>query len=331
VNGENNVTQSNALIEAKGSMTALERKLFASVVSEIRMSDEDQTIFELNISEFRELTGLHNNYSDLKTACEGLMSKVITIEKELDGKGKRKKFLMASYLSAAEHVEGANTLRLEISKMLKPYLFELSIYTEYQLKNILAMKSGHSIKIYELLKQYKNMYGKNSREFQLQELKELLGVGNKYKVFKDFDKNVLKVAEKEISELTDIVVTYDKIKRGRPIDKIVFSWTEKPQQEEELTEVGEMLQTDLRSPLIESAKQLRELLGLPASFNDEQILELYDLADKRSKKLDGFTYFRLNWEYTQMKKTQSPRAYLEKALKNDFAKAYKYKPKSDEE
>ena len=50
---------------------------------------------------------------------------------------------------------------------------------------------------------------------------------NEYKDFRNFEKRILKNSIEEITEHTSFNVTYDKIKKGRSIDSIVFHITKK--------------------------------------------------------------------------------------------------------
>ena len=57
---------------------------------------------------------------------------------------------------------------------MKPFLLSLkSHFTTYDVRNILKLPSTYSVRIYELLKQYEKI---GKRRFDLQELKEIIGV-----------------------------------------------------------------------------------------------------------------------------------------------------------
>ena len=105
---------------------------------------------------------------------------------------------------------------------MTPYLFDLQEkFLAYGLKNILAMKSQFSIRLYEILKSYAFQ---KSKVFEVDELKKMLMVeGNKsYSNFADFKKRVLLPAQEEINELTDIAVSFEPILKGRKTVKVKF-------------------------------------------------------------------------------------------------------------
>lgn len=78
------------------------------------------------------------------------------------------------------------------------------------------MKSNYSVRLYELLVQWKN--SKQTPIFKLEEFRGQLGLGtSEYKAMCDFKKRVLDFAVKEINEKTDIKVQYEQVKKGRKI------------------------------------------------------------------------------------------------------------------
>jgi len=56
----------------------------------------------------------------------------------------------------------------------------------------------------------------------MEELRIMTDTVNEYKDFRNFEKRILKNSIEEITEHTSFNVTYDKIKKGRSIDSIVF-------------------------------------------------------------------------------------------------------------
>jgi len=322
LNAENWVVKSNALIESRGNFTALELKVIVGLISEIKIDDTDFKEYEINVTELRNAVESSNNafYLELKRACEKLVSKTITIEKEIDNDNpkklkNRKSFLITSYLSSAEYVDGENKIKLSFDPKLKPYLLDLQgSFTKYQLKNILTLKSQYAIRIYELIKPLEGT-SQQKRTILTKELREILGLENNYKAFKDFEKYVLKVAEREISEQTDLFLKYEKIKKGKSIHAIEFNVKKKEYVCTEEDKYNE--NTGL-------ADKIRNKVALSKTFSDSQIIELYEIATQMTDDLnhiDCFEYLERNYLEVLEKKPIHLFAYLKKALQNDFADA----------
>jgi len=307
MNSENYVTKSNKLIEAKGKMTTLEQKIFATLISEIDIDDKDFKEYEFNIKKFIDLSGSNENkiYIDIHDAARRLMNKIITIETD-------KTIMTIALLVSVETPKGKGIVKMRFHPFLKPYLLDLQgTFTKYQLKYVLQLKGTHSIRIYELLKQYEKI---GKREIQLEKLKSFLGLKNEYDRIYDFERYVLKPAQKEINDVTDITVDYKKIKEGRRIAKISFIISSKKYKDPYLkSEDGYKYISQLRNkmPFLELEK-----------LNDEQINELYTIAVEKTENInaDVYQYMKMNYYYSKMRAEDSFLGYYIKALENNYAK-----------
>lgn len=309
------VVKSNALVEHKGKMTALEQKIIAVLASEISAEDEDFKDYEFSIKDFIELTGTNEKtmYNQIHESAQKLMKKIITIR---EGKST----VSVPMLGYVKTVEGEGRVIMRFDKSLKSEFLGLQkLFTQYQLVNVLNLKGGHSIRIYELLKQYQKL---KSRSFKIAELKDLLGVANEYDRFYDFEKYVLQPAKSEINEKSDLWITYRKVKKGRAIDTIVFEI--EPKYETVDVEAEDMKLYKGEDQYDYSS--LKNLCGLAATrINEKQMMELYEIAISKTSntqyKLDAKEYIRLNYEYSKDKAKNGLLAYLRKALKDDYANA----------
>lgn len=89
-------------------------------------------------------------------------------------------------------------------------------FTQYLLKQTSQLKSIYSVRLYELLVQWKE--AKKTPVFDLNTFRGQLGLGvNEYKVMGNFKLRVLDMAVNEINEKTDLKVSYEQTKKGRKI------------------------------------------------------------------------------------------------------------------
>ena len=94
-------------------------------------------------------------------------------------------------------------------------------FTKYLLAQTASMKSAYSVRLYELLVQWKT--AKKTPLLQLDCFREQLGVDDtEYKLMSDFKKRVLNVAVDEINKKTDLKVSYEQVKKGRTITGFKF-------------------------------------------------------------------------------------------------------------
>ena len=211
----NVVTKSNILIEANYKLTITEQKIVLYLVSKIRKDDDDFKTYTLPIKQFYELLGYKGNpkYSEMKKITKNLIGKVVEIKEE-------KKLKQMSWLSYVEYNENDGSVNLSFDPRLKPYLLQLKReFTSYKLKNVMELKSGYSIRIYEILKKWQTI---KEVEIPLKELREMVGSTDTYREYHNFKKRVLTTAQNEIEEKTDIAFDYEEIKKGKRVVSIRF-------------------------------------------------------------------------------------------------------------
>ena len=303
------VVKSNKLIEARYNSTLNEQKLVLYAVSRLDTSKDKFNILELETVDFMELLNTTVlRYTEIRELVAGLMSKQVRIETdEMD--------LVANWVSSIKYIKNSGIIELEFSENLIPYMLQLKErFTRYQLKNILYLRSKHSIRIYELLKQYQKI---GHRSFTIEELKKLLMIEGRYKQFRDFNKSVLKLTQDEINELTDINIDIEHVKRGRKVVGVKYIIQSKDDNSY-ITYLNENY----------NIKEFREKSGLSGeNFDSKQIIELYTIAceklgDEFETADDLFEYIRLNYLHMLKNKTvKNKYAYLKKALDEDFAVA----------
>lgn len=104
-----------------------------------------------------------------------------------------------------------------------PFLFELlkqhKYYTSYGLSDVLPMRRQSSPRLYEILKSY----SKNNSEwyFDLERIKYLLNCQH-YDRWVDLKRRVIDPAMQEINELTNMIVNYAPVTKGRKVIGVKF-------------------------------------------------------------------------------------------------------------
>ncbi|MES0857601.1 replication initiation protein [Geobacillus sp. G4] len=214
------VTKANALIEANYKLSTLEQKIILYLISQISKDDDDFKMYSLPIQEFSELLGYRGSpkYTELREITKNLMRKVLEIRE-----GQKLKQL--SWVSYVEYDVHSGYVSLAFDPRLKPYLLQLKReFTTYRLKNVMELKSSYSIRMYELLKRWQYI---GEAVLRLDDLRMMVGAGDKYSEYHNFKKRVLNPARKEISEKTDIIFTYEEIREKRKVVALRFQIKEK--------------------------------------------------------------------------------------------------------
>lgn len=221
-NSEHYTVAANDIIRGKQSMTLQTARLIRLLITQIVKEDKDLKTYSCKISDLAKFLNVDssNLYRDIKGICECAMKSVVYIG---DGNPKHP-WKMFHWLSTAQY-DGEGTLTLRLSDEIKPYVLELDKwFTQYQLKNILEFNSYYAIRLYEILQCEEGIYRheKEDHEFEVDELRQFFDCEKKYSAFKDFRKNVIEVAIREINEKSDIWVETTYKKWGRAISSVIF-------------------------------------------------------------------------------------------------------------
>lgn len=221
------VVKGNDLIQKnRFELSLMEQKTVAYICSMIKPIDSGfQLEYEFKIRDYCKICGIDydngKNYQDVKATLKKLRDKSMWLTLP-DGSE-----TTVGWLAKATTNKKSGIAHIKLDEDMVPYLFDLKQqFTQYQLYNILGMKSAFSVRIYELMKSYSF---RHTIIFELNELKELLMVEHvkSYVNYKDFRVKVLEKAQTEINELTDINIEFEPIKTGRKVTSIKFTIEEK--------------------------------------------------------------------------------------------------------
>jgi plasmid replication initiation protein len=223
---QNRVYQSNKLIEASYSLTLNEKRLVlyaASLMDSKKAAPADGHV-NVTVEDFANVFGMDLSkrgdvYNTLKEAVERLYERDITRYVYEHGKEPEKQTMRWIYYK--NYKDGEGRLVIGFSPTVLPYLTLLEReFTGFKLKNISALTSFNSFRIYELTVQYLKF---GSRTFDLAKLRELLQMETKYPNVKDFRRYVLDSSVAEVNQRTDLELEYEPIRKGRAISGFKFS------------------------------------------------------------------------------------------------------------
>ena len=221
------VVKGNDLIQKnRFELSLMEQKTVAYICSMIKPIESGvQLEYDFKIRDYCKICDIDYdngaNYAYVKETLKKLRDRSMWMTLE-DGSE-----TVVGWLDRVTTNKKSGLANIRIDDRLIPYLFDLKQqFTQYQLYNILGMKSAFSVRIYELMKSYSF---RHTIILELNELKKLLMVEDvkSYNRFPDFRRFVLEKAQSEINELTDINIEFEPIKTGRKVTSIKFTIEEK--------------------------------------------------------------------------------------------------------
>lgn len=314
------VVKSNALVNAMFDLSLQGNRFLAFAISLLDRHREPEigkpVELEIPVLEFATMFEMDpkNAYREIEALADQFQRKIITLQPDQTLDGSRVK---VGLISKQKYHDGEGRVWLRFDEDLVPHLLGLKAqFTQYRIKDVYQFSRASSWRVYELLKQYKEI---GKREFEIEEFKRKVGISDKYKVIGNLKQRIIDPAVAEINSTSDIKVQYDQKKRGRRVTGFLFLIRDNPSTktpQEKVRAVAEKLDTGidkapdmaalLRNEYRVSAKQARQLANLAASQHATQrltdmlpnIKARYEKlpSEKRKTSLGGYVFKALHSE-----------------------------------
>jgi len=314
-------------ITISGDLTANERKFYNKLLNNASMQlkdDLNQIVFTISLEELKDALDVsendkHNKY--YKKILRKLYDTTVTYnlldkDKVINGMAHLMDNLDIRVDNNTKRVTISYTIPLIIRKSLVGIIQgdPESLYARVNLAVIKGLKSKYSIILYELCKDYENV---KIPEIPIETFKRIFGIEHQkiYQLFfPKIRERVLDPAVKELNENPNVefYVTYELIKKANKYTHIKFTVQPKKKalkeiDNPELQKLISMLPEDLQKSK-RVAKVFREYL---AQY--------------------GYEYIKAQIEYTNQKNPECYIAYIDSAIKENYAKVEVKNTKTEEE
>ena len=233
------VVEHNSLITSIAKMDKTPLKMFELAVSCIDTEKplEDNTVYlsKRDLFAFFKVSD-NDKHSRFKEAVEKMQKQAFFRIKEEAGKGF--KFINIVPIPYVEWTDYNDEVLIRFSPEIIPYLVNLKKnFTQHALSDLAELNSKYSLILYRWLSMNYNQYehysakgGRRAEQVEsyrnpsisVKELRIMTDTVNEYQRFTNFTKKILDIPLKEINAHTSFNVTYEKVKKGRSIDSIVF-------------------------------------------------------------------------------------------------------------
>ena len=203
------------------------------MVSQIKKEDDDFKTYRIPVQEFVKTFNIKNKniYKEIEQVTDSLIKKIIKIP--IEEWGKEKLFKTSLINSFKYNIDGSGIIEATFHPDLKPYLIQLkNRFLLYDMKHVLNISSSNSIRMYELLKAFE---GIGKRTFEVEDLKEILGIEEKYNWrYYNFKKRIILQAQHDLEKHTDITFTFkeSKIPWTKKVGSITFFISSKSHNKE---------------------------------------------------------------------------------------------------
>ena len=266
---DNLIVKKNEFLKFKYSLSLNEQRLLLACISKIdsRKPLLDGYEFTVTVQEMADLfdEDRNNVYRDMKRSCDKLMkSQIVIVEKDRVRK--------INWVSFADYFNDESKIVIVFTSAVIPYLTSISEkFFKYKLNDVKDFKSVYSLRIYELLHQFQSG-GSGSQEIEVDELRRILNLENKYATFGEFKRSVIDKAIYEINQYSNLQVTYGERKRSRKVVAIQLAFETKKQIQpnKSKSEVKHSMTVDdfvRQNPGITKGKTLLEVQKMMSKIN----------------------------------------------------------------
>ena len=233
------VVEHNALIQSVAKMQKTALKMFELAVSCIDTEEppKNNTVYLLKseLFKFFEVSS-SSKHSQFKEAVNYMQKQAffnIKADKKLGIE--YESIVPIPYVKWNDYND---EVLIRFSPEIMPYLINLKAeFTQYKISELQKLNSKYSIILYRWLSMQYNQYehysvkgGRRAEQVEsyqnpsitVKELRVITDTLNEYKEMSNFTREVLNKPLEEINAHTSFNVTYEKVKKGRSIDSIVF-------------------------------------------------------------------------------------------------------------
>jgi plasmid replication initiation protein len=224
------ITKSNQLSTASYYLTSEEQRLILACIGQINPMDPNGVDplkkYIVTAEEFKELFKNDKNvniYQILKKVSDKLYNRSLTIENGNE-------IIKSRWVSEVGYAKNEGYISLIFAPLVVDHICRLKKnFNSYRLSNIQKMDSIYGLRIYELIMSLEGTSYK--RNFKIDDLKKMLGIESKYKMFADFHRKVLLPAQNDINLYSDINLDWELVKNGRKVESVKLVFKEKPDAE----------------------------------------------------------------------------------------------------
>jgi hypothetical protein len=219
------IVQAHSVLRPLMVLGLKERRLFSFCLQyyDSRENAQNPLFFDVPIAKFREAYPEYKDYNPklIFNICEDAVNGIQSKGYRPDPAKKKTVWWFQELEIIDDGMDGL--IRFGLTPAAMPFFLNLKAhYISYHMSDVKLMNKPTAWNLYEYVKE-KFQNGQTPEwTVTVDELKDRLGVLDKYPRFADFDNRCLDRPHKDINDITDLHVDYFKIKRGKTPVKVKF-------------------------------------------------------------------------------------------------------------
>lgn len=289
-----------------GAFSTKELDLFFSIC--FKLKEQGTNEIKISFDDIKFLIGEVKNPKRVKLYVDNLNKKLAQLNYQFEiSPNVFERFVLFTNFTSNYN---DNTLTIKVNEKFGYLLNNLiGNFTKFELEQFVNLKSSYSKNMFKLLKQWES---KKEREFKIDEFRELLAIPPKYRM-SIIDIKVLTPIMEELPQYF-FNLKLEKIKTGRNITSLKFSWENKKLEKKDVIDIIEIKISEKLNKTIQKVGKNRFLEKLLTIDNIEKLLKRFEENDL----IKG-----LLWAYKEVRQDISSLEYLIKTIKTGIEKKEK--------
>lgn len=282
--------KNNMLVKARYSLSLVENRIFLSMLYKLQKRSDGILTCSISHSEFKDIIKFKqkNTVKGILDVLEDLRKKPIYFREE---KKNKKGNLWGAYgfINGYEYDDELGIFNIEASEkiynLLKEYL--KMGYTPVNVQIWLSLNNSYAQRFYDLLRLWSGT--KDTINYKIEEIKELLMLDDKYSKYNDFKRRVILPAIKELNETGYFEIDFNENKVGRKVESIDFIVKDLDKRkyfakEDTAKEIHTSTLEDVKLTSNDAVTEKQEIISL----DQIDIIELDKIKEVKSDKTDIF-------------------------------------------
>lgn len=219
------VSKSNRLVEAGFKLTLNEQRLLLLAVSKLNPvgpAMPEGFLVTIEAADFSDVfdVPLKQSYEALQDATERMYERDIQTRKGNMVHRMR-------WVSEVKYWTGEGRATLAFSPQVTPYLTRLkSEFTHYRLAQVAPLSSVYSIRLFEMLMQWRTT---GHLTISVEDLRTRLQLETKYSRYTEIRRHVIMPAVAELQEKCNLQIDWRALRVGKKVDRLAFDFKEADQ------------------------------------------------------------------------------------------------------
>lgn len=218
--------QSRNLVETSYNITAVQNRIFYYCLYSAQKEKTGELSCTVKLSDLKSLIPNKNQrtLSNIKKTFTVLRNSALLFNKQIEGD-----LIECDYnlIAGSEYNTNKEEFKIYFMQRLYNHVLEYTAYAPLNIEVLTKFTSFYAQRLYEMLRMWSRTGKKINHSFTLENLRFVLGTGEKYPEYKNFKQRVLTQALKEINLMGNMDVGIKEIKDGRKVVKVEFEMFDK--------------------------------------------------------------------------------------------------------